>query len=147
MDAILIKRIWPVASLTAVVAVSISNLVHVARKVLPPPTRHAPHVMLDHVTRTERRFSALRDHARSRGLTGTIGYMEDTPIDALARDADVDYFIAQFSVLPLVLDSTLSHSPWTIGNFRSSSPPAIPTGWHVAQDFGQGVLLLEKSAR
>ena len=141
----MIKRIWPVAAITAVVVVAASNIVHLARNVPPPPTRYAPHAMIDHVTRSERRFAALREDARSRGLSGTIGYIEDAPTDTALRDADVDYFIAQFSLLPLVLDSTLSRSPWAVGNFRGSSRPAIPPGWHIARDFGEGILLLRKS--
>jgi hypothetical protein len=99
------------------------------------------------VTRTERRFAELREHVRARGITGTIGYVEDAPTAVSVRDADVDYFIAQFALLPLVLDSTMSQSPWAIGNFRGPSPTPIPPGWHIVRDFGHGILLLGKSSR
>ena len=147
MNATLIKRIWPVAALTAVVVVAASNVLHVARKVPTPPTSRAPHVMIDHVTRTERRFAALREYAQTHGISGKIGYVEDAPADGSVRDADIDYFLAQFTLLPLVLDTTRSHSSWAVANFRGTSAPSIPPGWRVAHDFGEGVLLLGKSSR
>jgi hypothetical protein len=134
-----------VATLVGAAVVAALNVVDLTSRVPPPPVGDVPHGMLDYVTRSERRFAAFREHARARALSGTIGYLESPP-DPSHRDAEADYFIAQFVLLPLVLDLDLSRSQWALGNFRSPVP-ALPAGWRMAQDLGQGVLLLEKSGQ
>ena len=102
--------------------------------------------MVDQVTRADRRFAALREQARVHGITGTVGYLEDAAPAASIRDADVDYFFAQFALLPLVLDANLSGAQWAVGNFRAPLlPNSIPATWRVVEDFGSGVLLLRRS--
>ena len=141
-------RLWRAVSLLAVVAVAALNVIHVVRKVSPPPTADAPDWMVDYVTRCERRFAKFREHARARGVTGAIGYVESLRgSDAALREVEPDYFVAQFVVLPLLLEpqNTARHR-WALGNFLTPPPHALPAGWRVVEDFGDGVLLLGTTA-
>jgi hypothetical protein len=139
-------RWWRGATLVSLVVVAALNLVHVGTTTPLPPTSDAPAAMIDYVTRCERRFGKFRQAAQARGISGTIGYVEDlSGSDPEWPDFEPDYFIAQYVALPLVLDADLARTEWALGNFRGNSPPRIPAGWRTVEDFGRGVLLLRKS--
>jgi hypothetical protein len=142
-----VARAWHAATLTFVGVVATANVIHIAGKLTPPPTVEAPDVRLDYVTRCERRFAAFRQNARIRGLSGTIGYVENWHDgESSSHEIEADYFIAQFALLPLILDHNLGGHEWALANFRTSTPPDLPVGWRIVENFGQGVLLLGRSA-
>jgi hypothetical protein len=141
-------RAWRAATLLCVVAVATVNLFHLGATIPAPPTTSAPAPMVDYVSRSERRFAAFRQAAQERGISGTIGYVQDlSGSDPDWPDFEPDYFVAQFVLLPLVLDSNLERNEWALGNFRPSSPPTIPAAWRVVQDCGGGVVLLRNTGQ
>jgi hypothetical protein len=128
-------------ALLAVAAVAAANVFHTARRV-PPPAIAVPAAAFDPLSWHERRFSRFRERVPAHGVRGTIGYFGD-----LAH-ADDDYYYAQFALVPLVLDRDPDPYAWALANLPAGSPPArLPAGWDVAEDFGEGVLLLRKTAR
>jgi hypothetical protein len=136
---------WRAAALGLVAVLAVTNLIHAARKV-PPPSR-GPAGATDIVTTQERRFAALRRSVLERGLSGTIGYVGDVPRERLIADPQAvqEYYLAQYVLVPLVLDVDSSSHEWAVGNFQSASARESSTaGWNVEQDFGGGVLLLKK---
>jgi hypothetical protein len=82
--------------------------------------------------RSDQRFSVLRAALPARGV---VGYVGDLGPPALG-----DYYLTQYALAPLVVDHSLNHS-LVIGNFPNESMPAQPSGLHLINDFGAGVLL------
>ena len=140
------QGVWPVLALFALAIVSAVNLAAVARRVPPPPVP-VPGVDPDPATRQENRLAAVRRELRARNIRGVVGYLADRPADELLRVAEgmEDYYLAQFALVPVVLDPNASAHEWAVANWpgRPANPPA---GWKVEGEFGGGVFLLRKEA-
>jgi hypothetical protein len=88
----------------------------------------------------ERRFEGLRSTLPGHGVVGYLGGAHYEP---------ANYYLAQYSLAPLVLDHSSDH-PLVVGNFDSSdmaSETAWPSQLTLLQDFGDGVVLLGKRVR
>lgn len=139
---------WRVGALMIVVVVAVVNVTHLAQTVPPPPVE-SPAAVIDPATRAERRLAALRESMRARGLKGTVGYVGDLPGSRLHEDPRgvEDYYLTQFALVPLVLDTNPEPHEWAVANLRTTGAPTrVPGGWRIAEDFGNGVLLLRKEA-
>lgn len=92
------------------------------------PTREAP----DAQQRAGQRFAALRQLLPNNGVVGYVGPPESSALG--------DYYVAQYVLAPLVVDSSINH-PLVIGNFPHSQPSQIPSNLTLLRDLGDGVLL------
>lgn len=123
-----------------VALVATINVIAIARKVPAPPI-NPPASLLDPLVRHERQFAALRAYVASLGIHGTIGYFGDSTA------IDDDYYYAQFVLLPLILDVDPAAYEWAVAYLPMAAPESrLPSDWQVAQEFGDGVWLLRKSA-
>ncbi|MGB8062567.1 MAG: hypothetical protein WCF26_11775 [Candidatus Sulfotelmatobacter sp.] len=95
----------------------------------PIPGRSAPD---DIAQRSDLRFARLKAALPQRGV---IGYLGDTGESGVAP-----YYLAQYALAPLVLDSSPNH-PFVVGNFPSSPPDRSAAKLQLITDFGDGVLL------
>lgn len=82
--------------------------------------------------RSDQRFAALKAELPQQGVVGYIGE-SGTP-------AVVDYYLAQYALVPLVVDHSPNH-PLVVGNFPISPPGTLSAHLHLLKDFGNGVLL------
>jgi len=82
--------------------------------------------------RSGQRFAALREALPQRGVIGYIGQ---------SKDSVGHYYLAQYALAPLVVDSSPNH-PLVVGNFPTTPPPNLPANLKLLRDFGNGVLLL-----
>lgn len=83
--------------------------------------------------RSDERFAALKAALPKTGVIGYIGEPGDPGVG--------EYYLAQYALTPLVVDSSLNHAI-VIGNFPHDSTPRImPGNLHLVADFGHGVLL------
>jgi hypothetical protein len=82
--------------------------------------------------RSGQRFAALRDALPQRGVIGYIGQ---------SKDSVGHYYLAQYALAPLVVDSSPNHS-LVVGNFPNTLPQNLPGNLKLLRDFGNGVLLL-----
>jgi hypothetical protein len=88
----------------------------------------------------ERRFAGLRGVLPAYGV---VGYLGDT------RYEPANYYLAQYSLAPLLLEHSAEHS-LIVGDFDASamaSGAAWPSHLMPLQDFGDGVVLLGKRER
>jgi hypothetical protein len=132
---------WRVGTLLVVAVVAAVNVISTAQKVPAPPI-NPPASMIDPIVQHERRFAAFRDHVQAHGIHGTVGYFGDS------SEVDDDYFYAQFVLLPLILDVNPDPYKWAVAYLPALSPESrLPADWRVAEDFGEGVLLLRKSVQ
>jgi len=132
----------------AVAAVSVANVIYNAKRVPPRRTHFA--LATNPGIRQEQRFSSMRRALNARKITGTIGYIADIPPAGMAADEQgvEDYYRAQFSLAPIVLDQRAERYDWAIADFRGTPPgKRLPDEWRVVEDSGNGVLLLEKASR
>jgi len=84
-------------------------------------------------TRSDQRFGDLKSSLTDCEVVGYVGE-SGTPGDA-------DYYLAQYTLAPLVVDRSANH-PLVVGNFPTSSPPISATvHLHPIRDFGHGVIL------
>lgn len=88
----------------------------------------------DIAQRSDQRFATLRAALPPRGIVGYVG--------ASGNAALGDYYLAQYALVPLVVDHSPNH-PLVVGNFPVSLPPTSPPSGHLqlVKDFGDGVLL------
>jgi hypothetical protein len=142
-------KIWNLISLFVLALVCGINVIATARRI-PPPPRMRPEIPQDVVMRFEQRMAGVRDALRARDVRGTLGYLADIPADDLAVNDEgmQEYFLTQFALAPWVLNPKTNDCRWIIANLRTKAiGNRMPTGFHVANDFGRGVWLLEKGAR
>jgi len=133
-----------IAVLLPVMGVAIFNLVHRAETLSPAPVDPTSAAM-DHVMKQEKRFGDLRRSLERRGLSGAIGYMGNSTAED--PHSTEDYYLAQFALVPWVLDRHLESCEWVVANLGSSAAISnLPPSWQVAEDFGDGLLLLKRSA-
>jgi hypothetical protein len=128
----------------ALSAVAVTNVFFLATATPPPATYRVPEANLDIVVQAERRFAAVRAALARRGINGPIAYFESPP--GTAGSAVVsDSFLAQYALVPVVLDRNDTRSAWALGNFPPAIPATVPDGWETAEAFGNGVILLRRS--
>jgi hypothetical protein len=131
---------WRVGALLAVAGIAVVNVVFTAQKV-PPLPMEAPVSVADPLVQQERRFAGVRASVQALGIRGTVGYFGEL------STADDDYYYAQFVLAPLVLDFNPAPYEWAVANLPASSPGArLPATWALVKNFGDGVLLLRRSA-
>jgi hypothetical protein len=87
----------------------------------------------------ESRFDGLRAALPPHGV---VGYLGDP------RFEPASYFLAQYSLAPMLLDRSEEH-PLVVGNFDASTPTEAiwPSDFTPLRDFGNGVILLQRKAR
>jgi hypothetical protein len=132
--------------LAAVAAVSIANVVSNAHRL--PPQRGALPSAANPPVRQEQRFGPMRGELESRGVAGTIGYLCDIPNDGVlaAERIREDYYLAQFSLAPVVLDASAAPHDWAIASLHGYLAKEHYSGdWKIAVDQGDGVLLLRRA--
>jgi hypothetical protein len=141
-------KIWCAAAALFIAVVATVNLWSLAQRVAPPP--HFPDANSDNaVVKLERRLAPVRSALIARGIRGPIAYCTDVaPAELAANDAAMaEYFQSQFVLAPWILDPRLGDCRWGVANFHTADSRAqLPAGFRVAEDWGQGVLLLERSA-
>lgn len=142
-----IKVVCGRLALVGLVIVSAVNLVAVARRTRPPALVASARIP-DIVVAQERRFAPLRRLLENRGIRGVVGYISaESPAGAAGDAAVQDRYLAQYVLVPLILEPNFETCRWAVGNFpRSLGAPPLPAGWHVADDCGDGVLWLRKGA-
>jgi hypothetical protein len=139
---------WCTLCALIIAIVSAVNLVGTVRRV-PPPSPLATGATENIVMRHERRLAGVRRAFEARQIHGTIGYVTDLPPDQLAANpaAMEAYFVSQFALVPWVLDARIGECRWAVTNFHGDNAAArVPATFRVVEDFGDGVLLLEKGA-
>jgi hypothetical protein len=95
----------------------------------PNPARVTPD---DISKRSDQRFAAVKTRLPATGVIGYIGESGNSSIP--------DYYLAQYALVPLVVDRSTHHAI-VIGNFPLSPPADLPTNLRLVEDFGGGVLL------
>ena len=91
------------------------------------------HINSDDISKhSDLRFAALKARLPTSGVIGYIGEPGDSAIP--------DYYLTQYALAPLVVESSPNHS-LVIGNFPSSRVSVIPPGLTPVEDFGNGVIL------
>jgi hypothetical protein len=91
------------------------------------------HIKVDDIAaRSDKRFAALKSRLPAQGVIGYIGETGDSALP--------DYYLAQYALVPLVLDRSY-HRTIVIGNFPNTPPSEIPSDLKLVEDFGDGVLL------
>lgn len=144
-----LAQVWCVLAALIVLAVGGINLAQTARLV-PPAPRHPPRVPADSALRSEQRFGRVRAALGARGIKGTIGYVTDLPPEKMRDDpaSMLEFFLAQFALVPVVLDTEADVPTWALANLHAASvAERMPAGFHVVEDFGGGVFLLRKEDR
>ncbi len=91
------------------------------------------HLQPDSVAkRSDQRFASLRAALPSRGV---IGYIGDS-----GNSGPADYYLAQYALVPLVIDDSENHA-LVIGNFPDWPNPPAPEKLKLVRNFGNGVFL------
>jgi len=104
----------------------------------------------DEVSLYERRFDRLRPALPRSGVLGYIGHPDpgapatpDVPSPALLHFRR--YLLAQYTLAPLLLVENTS-AEFVVGNFDPGAEPAPPVGFRQVGEFGDGVVLSQRSA-
>jgi hypothetical protein len=142
-------KAWSTIAIVVLVAMCAINMAATARRV-PPQPRAPAAVPSNVVMRQEQRFAGLRASLQARDVRGTVGYVADLPALELAAShpAMEAYFLTQFVLVPCIVDARTEDSRWIVADLHTKSiAERLPAGFRVAEDFGHGVLLLEKVAR
>src|SRR5262245_49421599 len=115
------RTLWHAGTLVAVAVVALVNVVSVARRVPPPPVP-VPGAPVDAATRQEQRLGQVRRELTARNIRGVVGYFADLPADKLRTDpaGTEDYYVAQFVLVPVVLDPNVAAHEWAVANWRAS---------------------------
>lgn len=141
-------KLWSALTALVIAAVCSVNVIRTAQRLSPPP-HYGSAAPADIVMRHEARFSRVRQSLEKRGVHGRIGYVADTPAERLAGDEDGmrDYFLTQFALAPRVLETGPENGGvWAVANLRTTSMrDRMPPGFELAEDCGDGVLLLRKT--
>jgi hypothetical protein len=123
-----------------------SNLWDVLRRV-PPPPHYVSAAPTDVVMRHEQRFAPVLAALRARRVRGRVGYLADQPPQAMQANPRgmQEYFLTQFALVPVVLDTNLENCTWLVTNLRETTLDArVPAGFQLVDEFGDGVSLLRR---
>ncbi|HTZ81681.1 MAG TPA: hypothetical protein VMB66_00730 [Candidatus Acidoferrales bacterium] len=82
--------------------------------------------------RSDQRFASLKAALPAHGV---IGYIGESGVAGTA-----DYYLAQYALAPLVVDTSDDH-PLVIGNFPDRPNPPSPLDLKLIRNFGDGLLL------
>ncbi len=140
-------KIWSALCAGFIAIVAALNLLQAVRHVPPPPIAVPGRPAANIVLRQEQRFAAARRALESRGVRGVIGYVADLAPSQLSADhrSMEDYFTAQFALVPCILDPKTEDRAWALANLRTKTlAERLPAGFRLVDDFGGGVLLLQK---
>jgi hypothetical protein len=104
----------------------------------------------DDISANERRFAALRPLLPAHGL---VGYLSDPELaGATPRDSNAAalhqfrrYLLAQYALAPALLVKG-TEPELVVGNFDPGTTPTAPAGLRIVRDFGDGLVLLRRSA-
>lgn len=104
----------------------------------------------DEISASDRRFAPLRSALPHGGVVGYVGDPEPAgPTPREARAAALLHFrrqlLAQYALAPVVLVQGTGPD-LVVGNFDGSAAPAVPPGFRVAAEFGDGVVLFRRVA-
>lgn len=138
---------WRMGALLPIAVVAVTNVIHSAKTVPPAPFALGP-MGLDNVMKREQQFADLKVSLQRRGVPGVLGYIGETSGDSSSENPRLteDYYLAQFVLVPWVLDRHAAASDWSVANLRSSAARTyLPSNLQVVEDFGNGVLLLKRS--
>jgi hypothetical protein len=140
------SRIWMAGSALLIAALAVINLAQTVRQT-PAAPRFASVVPADAAVRLEQRCAKLRAALAAHGVKGVVGYLADLPPEQMREEGDAmkEYFLTQFALTPIVLDTTLADCAWVVTNFHTGTVATrMPAGFRVVEDCGDGVLLLRK---
>jgi hypothetical protein len=98
------------------------------------------HLRADDISsRSDERFAAVKSSLPARGVIGYIGNSGNSGTE--------DYYLAQYSLAPLVVDRSKDH-PLVIANISTLPPKPDTRGLELLKNFGNGILLFSnKDAR
>jgi hypothetical protein len=133
--------------LVVLAAAGVANLAYNAKNVAPVKP-WLPSVMSGPV-RQEHRLADLRNALAMRNITGKIGYIGDVASSHMETDdrGVEDYYLAQYTLAPWVLDTKADGYALAIANLASDRPERLSGQWQTVENFGDGVLLLRKGNR
>ena len=140
------SKAFRIVTLGFVVAVSSANVVRMSVGT-PPALLDSFGVANNYVMRREQRFSAIRAGIAARGLSGTLGYLGEQPKGQwqVGSNSVENYYLAQFVLAPLILDADAVRREWIVADLPKGKLAArTPSGWSVAEDFGDGTFLLRR---
>ena len=89
----------------------------------------------------------LRRALERRRVSGTVGYIGDVAASELAGSPTgrEDYFLAQFALVPWVLEARAPEREWVVANLRAAAiVDRMPRGYRVSDECGDGVFLLRR---
>lgn len=142
-------KTWSVLCALVIAGLTVVNLVKSVQHTPPPPMPVIGRLPENVVLRQEQRLAGLRRALTARGVRGQVGYIGDLSPPQMGADyrSMEEYFSAQFVLMPCVLDPKLGDSRWAVANLRrTTASERVPADFHVVEDFGDGVLLLQKGA-
>ena len=97
----------------------------------------------DEISVYQRRMEVLRPVLPAHGVVGYVG--DPDPAGSGALQHFRRYLLAQYSLAPvLLIEST--EPEFVVGNFYRGATPAPPPGFRVVRDFGDGLILFQRSA-
>jgi hypothetical protein len=139
-------RLWVAGCALLIAALAAVNLTQTARRT-PAVPRFASVVPADAAVRQEQRCARLRAALATQGVGGVVGYVADLPPEQMRGEGDAmkEYFLTQFAVTPLVLDTNAAEREWVVANLHTGTVATrAPAGFRVVEDCGEGVFLLRK---
>ena len=95
------------------------------------------------IVRYESRFAAIRQEIPKEEV---IGYLTDADTNLTSTSAE--YYLAQLALIPTVVAEDSQHN-LVIANVHTAQPPAFyqQHGLELVKDYGNGVMLLRRTAR
>ncbi len=131
---------WRLATTALVVAMAAWEVFHQAWADAPLDRHPSPDLIDFYVNR----LSGVRRSLGDRKVSGRIGYCYFLPSEKALLP---DYFASEYALAPWVLDWHYTGYEWVVLNVRMRSHSALPRGFSVVEDFGDGVFLLRRDSR
>lgn len=141
-----LARIWVAAGALLIAALAALNLTQSVRRT-PAVPRFVSLVPVDAAARQEQRCAKVRAALAQHGVSGVVGYVADLPPEQMRDEGDAmkEYFLTQFALTPLVLDTDAAGFPWLVANLHTGTVATrAPAGFRVVDDCGEGMFLLRK---
>src|SRR4051812_41010291 len=136
-----IRIAWQAGTIIAVAGIALANVIGLGRRV-PPRSVPVPGVVVDVVIEQEARLARVGAALQRRGVKAPIAYFSDIPREVDGSKVTEDHYLAQYVLVPAVVDPGAVATPWAVANLRHGA--ALPAGWLVEEDFGRGVYLLRR---